>query len=171
MLLNGIWSFLMEPQFEGSLLTARAIFILVSFVFLVIFIILFSKASWIQDAYIKDRKALKEFKGTQKNKFLKTWKKIKNKLEMNIEAETKLAIIEADKLLNEVFKRLGYPQKTMEEKLKNMPENFLNNANDILRAHQIRNNIINNPDYELSIIQAREIIEVYEQTFSSLQLL
>ena len=99
----------------------------------------------------------------------KIWAKIGKRLETGSEAEYKLAIIEADALLNEVLERTGLKGETLGERLKQLTVKSLPNIENAWEAHKTRNNIVHDPDYRFNLDQARKTLAIYEKSLQNLQ--
>ena len=96
------------------------------------------------------------------------WKEIILKAESESEKEWRLAVIEADALVDLVLKRSGYRGETMFERLKNvLPEN-LPSLNQLWEAHKIRNQIAHSPDFSLQKKEAVRILKIYRQSLREL---
>jgi len=111
------------------------------------------------------------FKAYGTRKTFKKWNKIKGKLELPSESEHKLAIIEAESLLDDILKRIGFPGQTVGERLKQITPVQLSNIEEIWEAHKIRNNIVHDPDYRLSQEETKKALEIYERALMHLQAL
>lgn len=99
----------------------------------------------------------------KKKKLRKKWEKVRSKLESGREADFKLAIIEADSLIEDLIKRLGYSGKNMSERLENIPPGQLEHVEEIRRAHETRNRIIHEDNFSLDRKSAEEILALYEE--------
>ncbi len=100
---------------------------------------------------------------TPKKKALKEWGAITARLQRGSESDLKLAIIEADKLLDDTVRRMGFAGETMAERLKKITPAQLSNIENIRSAHKVRNNIVHGPDYRLTRLEAETAIGVYEK--------
>lgn len=140
--------------------------------FLIISIIYFIvKSNYLITVYLRDVTEVLSYKPYGTRKIVKQWNKIKSRLDLSSEAEHKLAVIEADNLLNETLERMGYDGDTVGEKLKQITSIRLPDIDQILEAHKIRNNIVYDPDYQLSLDQGQRALEIYEKTLQELQVL
>lgn len=99
------------------------------------------------------------------------WKEIILKTEGESEEEWRLAIINADALLDLVLKRSGYPGETMMERLKAVKPENLPSLNNLWEAHKIRNQIVHSPDFSLSKKEAIRILRIYKQALQELKTL
>ena len=79
------------------------------------------------------------------------------------ESEAKLAVIEADDLLNNVLIRMGYRGENLVERLNQFNEVNLPNKKQVIETNMIADNIIHDPNYRLESTQAREMLQVYRQ--------
>lgn len=111
------------------------------------------------------------FKPYGSKKIVKKWNKIKNRLNLPSESEHKLAIIEAEGLLDDIFKRIGFPGEVIGDRLKQITPLQLGNIEEIREAHKIRNNIVHDPDYRLSLEEAKKTFEIYEKALQNLEAL
>jgi len=145
------------------------IFVLIFSLFLILIIIYFLiKTSFKKYIFLQDLIEFLTFKSYGVRKIGKNWAKIIERLEGG-EEEAKLAIIEADSLLNEILKRMGYKGETLGERLEQLTSANISNLEEVLEAHKIRNNIIHDPSYKLTLDQARRILAIYEKAFEGLE--
>lgn len=99
------------------------------------------------------------------------WQEIVAKAESESEKEWKLAIIEADALVDLVLKRSGYRGETMLERLKAvLPEN-LSSLTQLWEAHKIRNQIAHNPEFILPQKEMIKILKIYKLVLKELKTL
>lgn len=84
----------------------------------------------------------------------------------------KLAIIEADIILDEALKRQGYAGTSLGERLRSISPASMQTLDDAWEAHKIRNEIAHSGvDFVLTHKLARETIVRYERVFGELGLL
>ncbi|MGI6104068.1 MAG: hypothetical protein ACOYB5_01995 [Patescibacteria group bacterium] len=107
-----------------------------------------------------------------KSKMRKRWEKVKSLLESNNASQYKLAIIEADSIADEILSGIGYTGANMGEKLDKINKKDLDDNLESLRgAHQIRNRIVHEADFEVDYRMARTVIGVYENFLRYLEFL
>ncbi|MBZ9569811.1 hypothetical protein KJA16_02715 [Patescibacteria group bacterium] len=147
----------------------KILFLIISLFFLFGIIYFLLKTGWLKRLFLQDLVEFLSFKPYAIRKVSQTWKKIIKGLEKVSESETKLAIIEADDLLNEILERMGYPGETLGEKLKQLSEVILPNLDEVWKAHKIRSNIVHDPTYRLSLGEARKVLEIYEKALLKLE--
>jgi hypothetical protein len=93
------------------------------------------------------------------------WEKLLKYLESENPSEWKLAIIEADNLLDEMVAKMGYGGENLGERLKVIePSDFLT-LQDAWEAHKVRNRIAHESSYQLTKREAKKVIGLYEKVF------
>jgi hypothetical protein len=81
----------------------------------------------------------------------------------------KLAIIEADIVLDETLKQLGYSGGSLGERLKSISPQQMTSLHDAWEAHKVRNRIAHDgADFVLTHRMAEETINRYRRVFSEL---
>jgi len=121
--------------------------------------------------FTQDVRDLKDFKSTYETKRIeKAWAKIKKRLERPLESEYKLAVIEADDFLNDIFRGMKYKGESFGDRLKQVTPDILPNIEEVKRVHEIRNNIVHDPDYQLSLEQAQVFIKTFEKALQDLNI-
>lgn len=158
-----IWKFSPQPP-----LFVKIIFLLFALFFFFVIIYFLKKTTWFKRIFFQDFIELYTFKPYGISKSAEAWKKIIARLEIGSEDEAKLAVIEADDLLNETLNRIGYKkEETLGEKLDEITPDIIPNLEDVWEVHKIRNNIIHDPDYRLTLEEAKKILEVYDKAIKS----
>jgi len=102
---------------------------------------------------------------------VRAWQQIKKKLDLGDEANLKLAIIEADKILDELLKISGYMGENMDERLEQLDSAKLSNISDVWSAHKICSRISQEPDFHINKQEAELIINIYKKSFQELGLI
>jgi hypothetical protein len=169
--INEIVSFLLYPEFTGWLLVLKYLFLFFGFFFLGYTIWALLKTSWLKRAILIDLKEFLTYKPFYTKIFLSKWKKIEKRLESKIESEFKLAVIEADELLNKAMDEIGYQGKDLTEKLERITEEVISNLKELKEVRRIRDDIIEDPSYRLSEEEVKKILKVYEKALKDLQAL
>lgn len=98
----------------------------------------------------------------------KKWNKLIERIKSGDERDLRLAIIEADVLVDEVLKEHGHPGSDMGERLKSIYPNEFSNINELWEAHKIRNRLVHEADFHLSIQEYKRIIEIYHRVLEEL---
>lgn len=95
-----------------------------------------------------------------KKKIYKKWAKIEKRLKTGTEANYKLAVLEADKIFDDILKNIGYEA---EIKISNMVE--------IKQAGKVKNKIIEDNSFILSETEAGNIVTAYKKGLEDLGVL
>lgn len=107
----------------------------------------------------------------QKDTFVVAWSIIMRRMSTTREAEYKMAIIEADKLFDDLLQKMGYKGEDMGERLQQITPEQLSNISAIWKSHKVRNLISHDTQYHLSFSDAQWVIKNYEDAFVELQVL
>ena len=98
----------------------------------------------------------------------KKWNKLLERVKSGDERDLRLAIIEADSLIDEILKEHGHPGNDMGERMKLIHPSEIDNLNDLWEAHKLRNRLVHEADFHLSINEAKRIIGIYHKTIEEL---
>ncbi|MDI6603011.1 MAG: hypothetical protein QME57_02745 [Patescibacteria group bacterium] len=164
-------SFIISPKFTGWLLVLKIVFIFFSLIFLGFIIIASIKTTFLKELIIWNLKEFLTYRPFGLRKVEKEWQKIKRRLETEIESEWKLAVIEADKIMDNILNQKGFKKVSLDEKLDSLTPDSLSNIEEVKKAHKIRNNIIHDPNYRLSLEETKKVIAIYEKALIDLQVL
>jgi hypothetical protein len=99
------------------------------------------------------------------------WNEIRGHLDSPREGDWKLAVIEADKLVDDALARVGFSGATFGDRLTNIQPGALLSLDGLWWAHKVRNRLAHEVDYFLRYTEARQAVAYYEQTLSELQLI
>lgn len=157
---------------SGSFLVAKFIFVAVSiFFFFHIAYLLYKLGA------VKERKEFyseiltRRAPALRKDDFVVRWRKIKDRVATMKEADYKLAIIEADKLFDELLRRMAHHGKDMGERLSQITPDQLSNINAVWESHKARNFLSHDINYHIDFSSAERLIQNYEDAFRELEIL
>ena len=165
--MNNIFTIISSPIFIFYLKIA---FVSIGTLFLIGIVLLLLKNTWLKRRFLEDLIEIMTYRPFGAKKTFKRWSKISKKIEVGKEADYKMALIEADGLLGDILKRMGYKGETVRDLLEQLDSKTLPNIENVWKAHKARNNIVHDPDYELTLDQARKILQIYEQAFRDLEM-
>jgi hypothetical protein len=154
--------------FRGPLLILKIVVIAFSLGVLVFIIVLIMRTSWLRFRFLENFSEFFTYKPYGVRKLLKQWTKTRARLDSGLESEYKLAIIEADSMLDGILKKMGYGGETLGERLKIITSAIIPNLDEVKEAHQIRNNIVHDSDFKLSQEEARKAMTFYEKALTEL---
>jgi len=100
---------------------------------------------------------------------LEVWQSVLDKLNSNNEDSYKQAVIEADKIFDDLLKKNGYQGEDMGGRLKQITQDQLSNLDEVWQAHKLRNRLVHEPDFQLKEHEARRMIEIYQKAFENLE--
>ncbi|MBI3638342.1 hypothetical protein HY227_01200 [Candidatus Wolfebacteria bacterium] len=112
-----------------------------------------------------------DWKGVPRRNTIKAWKQIVKRMKTGGQTQLKLAILEADRLLDEILKVSGYPGRNIEERLAAVNSAEIPNIEEVKQAHKIRNRIVAEPDFILSPGETEITIGIYRRLFIDLELI
>jgi len=113
MTIEQIISFILNPTFSGWLLVLKILCLIFSLIFFGFIIFALIKTSWLKRMIIWDLQEFLTYRPFGVSKIAGKWQKIKKRLEAGIESEAKLAIIEADSMLDGILDRMGFGGRTL----------------------------------------------------------
>lgn len=111
----------------------------------------------------EQEKRLRETAGGSKNE---RWGKVLSYLFSQHASDWKLAIIEADSMLEQLMTQMGFKGETLGDKLKSANQENFKQLTTAWEVHTIRNKIAHEGlAFEISQHEAKRIIALYEQIF------
>ena len=94
------------------------------------------------------------------------WQRIRDQVRSEDEQQARLAILEADIMLNELLDVLGYRGETMAEKMRQVPRSSFQTIDMAWEAHKVRNKIAHEgSEHPISVREADRVIGMYEKIF------
>ena len=170
---DDITSFIVETDvnsqaLQQTLLPLQILFFIFACIFLVMIIFALLRTNWAKIFVLEKTIEFFTYHPYGSKKMPKDWSKILEKLKTGKESEYKLAIIEADKAIDEVLRK-NYRGASFEDRLDELSSTIVSNIDGLRENHKIRNEIVFEPDYELSLDDAKKIIKVYEKALFELR--
>jgi len=107
-----------------------------------------------------------EHERTEKNH---RWERVEEHMRSVNPSDWKVAIMEADNMLDEVVKRMGYHGDTLGERMKNIEASDFPYLDEVWQAHKTRNRIAHTgTDFPISRSTAEDTVNIYYRTFKEL---
>ena len=98
------------------------------------------------------------------------WEKVQEHITSENPANWRLAILEADILLDELLDALKYRGESIGEKLKKIEQSDFTTLSLAWEAHKIRNQVAHEgSEFLLSDREARRVVKLYEEVFKEFQ--
>jgi hypothetical protein len=113
-----------------------------------------------------------DFIPKEESKELRTskWDVIKKKMDSDTPSDWKMAIIEADSIIDEIFKTIGFGGETLGERLKAVESSDFENLQGVWEAHKVRNKIAHEGDkFNINKEEAKNALEKYEKALKELK--
>jgi len=108
---------------------------------------------------------------TSKKLAKSSWDDIERHFFAGDDSDLKIALIEADHLLDEALHGAGVPGATIGDRLKKVRPEQLPNVDDVWQAHKLRNRIAHEGNFVLKRDLAERALTVYEKALENLGLL
>lgn len=110
------------------------------------------------------------WEAAERKRFQKAWEELNQLAKQGGAPGRKLAMIEADKLVDTVLRKRGFPGETMAERLK-VAEYQHPAIKHMWNAHRWRNQLVHEAHFSLSERQVREALQAFEAVLRSFQAL
>lgn len=120
---------------------------------------------------IRDANAVLSASAIPLKKIEKKWRLIEEKFSLGDEANTKLAIIEADKTLDYVLETMGYRGTSMGERLEKIKPAQFPMLEELWKAHKVRNAIVHDTEYHLTRDEAEKAMETFRSVLNGLEVI
>ena len=118
----------------------------------------------------------KTIKGTtmpiaSRKRMRKIWDKIEERIKTNSLAQYKVAILEADSLVDEILLKIGYQGDNMGERLENVDSKQIDEFDELKKAHQVRNKIIYDKNFVVNKEKAEKTIRPYRDFLENFEII
>ena len=106
-----------------------------------------------------------------KKKAKKTWGAIQEHFFTGGDNDLKIAILEADKVLDDALRGAGIQGNTLGDRLKKIKSSELPDIDAIWQAHKLRNQIAHEKDFKLKRDLAERTLGIYEKALRELKVI
>ena len=135
---------------------------------LLFFFVLLTVAGLVIVKVVKQAKK-PELYGMSEEKVREMWEEIVTQADQS-EMGAKLAVIEADKLVDSVMRSMVIPGETMGERLKAAAYKYPR-ISDVWPAHKLRNKLVHDSDFTISQARAKRTLQDFKKALKTLQIL
>lgn len=148
--------------------TVTIISLILIFIFLFLIVLFILKAKKLKSGVILEKR-----EGSEVNleKLNQNWQNVLNHLNSANESEWKLAIIEADKLIDDLLVQKGYQGESLAERLNMIDKKSMKSFELLWEAHKVRNRIAHKLDFKINRNEALKVISYYGEALKDLQTL
>ncbi len=102
----------------------------------------------------------------------KRWEMIQSHINSPNQNDWKMAIINADTILDEMLQKMGYIGETLGDRLKKVEKSDFNTIDKAWEAHRMRNSISHEGmEFALTEREARRVIDLYREVFEEFHLI
>jgi hypothetical protein len=144
--------------------------VVISAILIACIIVIIQKTNWFGAKVHNLRHAMIET-DLSKEEAKKSWVNIKRLFFKGDDNDLKIAVIEADKLLEEALRESGIRGISLGDRLKNIKPGQLQDIDKVWQAHRLRNQIVHEPTFKLKRDLAERALDIYEKTLKQLGLL
>ncbi len=132
-------------------------------IIIAIVLLIFLKFVKIIKSFIRGKKLY----GIDKPAIKKKWQEIEELLNKSNAMSYKLAVLEADNLLDHILKSMFFPGSTLGERLKVACYKY-EKLRQVWQAHKIRNQLVHETNYHLSFQEAKRALNIFKKGFEEL---
>ncbi|OGZ62331.1 MAG: hypothetical protein A2639_00790 [Candidatus Staskawiczbacteria bacterium RIFCSPHIGHO2_01_FULL_34_27] len=168
--ISDFMNFWTSSDLQNSLLPIKILFIIFIILFLYFVIYFYVKSSYIRYHYMQNLSELVSGQAQGSSQLNSRLKDLIDKAESINEKDLKYTIIQADDLLQDILKQRGYKGDDFNELINQAEGSVLENKDEIIRDHEIRNEIVYNLDYKLNVQEAKKILIDYDNAIRNLSI-
>lgn len=160
--------FISSPVIQERLFAVKLVFIFFTLFFLAAVIYFYANSTYLQYQFLQDVVEFFSWQPYGLRGINKRWKSIIKKTESGNENDYKLAIIDADDFLYQVLEERGYEGENFKELINQAGKKALPNIDEVLKAHETRDMIVYNQDYNIGRELAEKILTDYESSIKNI---
>ena len=160
--------FISSPIIQDQLFGVKLVFIAFTVFFFCAIIYFYINSSYIQYQFLQDTIEFLSWQSFGLREINRRWNIITKGIKAGTESEYKLAIIEADDFLYQVLEEKGFEGDTLEELLQKTGRKIIQNFDEVVASHGVRNSIVYDISYSLDVNTAKKILSTYESAIKSI---
>lgn len=159
-----MFSLLFSDFLKDAFFIAKNLFLILDASLVIFFVYIFIEALYLRPKFFFSPQ-IKKKRNFSKSTFnvAERWRKILENAFSNPPESLYLAIIEADKLVDEVLENLGFLGESVAQKMEKLNIQEFKSLDELWQAHKIRNEIVHSPNFALSESEAQKVLEAYEK--------
>lgn len=151
---------------------ARVLFIVINIILIAVFVFAWRRAWKYRPQFSYPKKKKVDVSQGSLIHIGDEWGKILEKAKSDSSQVLTVVIIDADKLVDDVLRMLGFPGEHVAERLDKLGRSqTLKTIDSLWQAHRIRNNLVHATGFQISPRQAREVLNAYERFFKEIKVL
>jgi len=118
-----------------------------------------------KDAFLRDTPP------PYRGEFVTRWFLVEQRIAKAQEAEYKMAVIEADKIFDDLLQKMKLRGDNMQARLKRITPELLPSIDKVWKSHKIRNKLVHDAGYSLSYEDALSVVSNYRAALRELKIL
>ena len=158
-------------NWRGFLETLKIVFFVVDILLIIGIAVLWYLAWPYRVHFTYNPYAGKKKKIVSNKLFERHWEKITHRLREGTPDTLRLAVIEADKLADNILKAMRFKGEHMADRLQQITSEELKSLDGLWKAHRTRNDLVHTPGFTLTPEDARQTIKYYEAFFTEVGVL
>jgi len=99
------------------------------------------------------------------------WHAIETKFALGTPESARLAIIEADALVDTALKGMQIPGEHLADRLSNLDQDDIKSMNRVWRAHRLRNDLVHTPGFAVAPPDAQRTMDDYEAFLKEMEVI
>ena len=153
------------PDLSREIFWFKIILSVLTVVFAAGVVVLFVKLFRLRRTEIRDFVDILESSVKDKQFRNRQWEQVRRYIDSCQPSDWTLAIIEADKLLDQLLRNLRYGGENLGERLKTVDRSDFLTLDDAWEAHKFRNRIAHEANMIVTEREAKRVISLYEKVF------
>jgi hypothetical protein len=171
--LRSVWEAIIGYNWRGLVYGVRSVFFFLDLLVIVGFIVVFFFALQYRPHFVRKPQRVKRagMLAARREAVQGRWNRIIAKSASNPPQSYVIAIIEADKCVDDVLKEWGLKGEHMADRLEQLNPADFRTLDRLWRAHRIRNDLVHTPDFGVNPADAKEVLAIYEAFLKELEVL
>ena len=169
--INNIIQFILNPEPSVWLLSFKVVVLFIDLFMIAFIVYALLKTGWLNKILLYDVQEFLTYKHYGLSRTKSKWEEIERYFKKGTEPEMKLAIVEANSLLDNILRVMSYKGKDLGSRLDGINEDILENLDDVKKYHKIYSNIVHDPTYRLDFKVAQDALKVYRDALVNLDAL
>lgn len=162
--------FISSPYLQDMLFPVKLVFVACALFFLAFVVYFTLNSSWLQYKFLEDVTEFFSWRSYGAREITKRWNKIKSRIDSGLEEDHKLAIIDAEDFFTEILEKAGYEGIDFADSIQKAGRLLSSMADDLIKAHEVRNSIVYNPDFKITAEQANKTLVTFEEAINTVGL-
>ena len=169
--INNIIQFILNPEPSVWLLSFKVVVLFIDLFMIAFIVYALLKTGWLNKILLYDVQEFLTYKHYGLSRTKNKWEEIEGYFKKGTEPEMKLAIVEANSLLDNILRVMSYKGKDLGSRLDGINEDILENLDDVKKYYKIYSNIVHDPTYRLDFKVAQDALKVYRDALVNLDAL